>query len=106
MTFLGFGWGAETVDVCAANFALRPRIWVKLAVCLAQGLANHWAEPQPQICCGGRAAGRSLVIILLFLGCGLDRAGRGSWELLRSSSSTAEASRLRQTTVETKFDLP
>ena len=47
-----------------------------------------------------------MVIILLFLGCGLDRAGRGSWELPRSSSSTAEASRLRQTTVETKFDLP
>ena len=61
MAFLGFQGGTESVDVYAAEIELTPRFGLILAGTKALGLTEVWAEPQPQIWRGPRAALPTLV---------------------------------------------
>ena len=59
--FLGFGGGTEEFDVFASMLVLCSRFGAIFSGSQALGLRIAPAEPQPQICCGARAVGRSLV---------------------------------------------
>ncbi len=61
MAFSGFWGGAGTVHVLASMLALTPRFGLILAGTKALGLTEVWAEPQPQIWRGPRAALPTLV---------------------------------------------
>ena len=61
LAFPGFGGGQVSFRVCAAKTKMRPRFGAIFTGSQAAGLRIAPAEPQPQICSGARAVGKTLV---------------------------------------------
>ena len=109
LAFPGFGGGQVSFRVCATKTKMRPRFGAIFTGSQALGLRITPAEPQPQICCGARAVGKTLVTHFAVIGA---RLGDPPWRLPGTSPGfpgTSNSSHPRaaahKVSVETKFDL-